>query len=113
MVYSPIYNSYASYYAQPGDQQQQPPANDNAAHLLVVVPENAELWFNGTKTSKTGAEREFVTPVLTPGKTYSYEVKARWTDNGKPVEQTRTVQVQANAWQAVDFTKPEMPAAPQ
>ena len=35
----------------------------------------------------------------------------RWMQDGKPVEQTRTVEVQANSWQRVDFTRPETPPA--
>ncbi len=81
--------------------------------MLIVVPEGAELWFNGTQTSQTGSQREFVSPPLTPGKGYTYEIKARWTENDKPVEQTRSVHVQANAWQVIDFTKPQMPAVPE
>ena len=90
--------------------KKQAPAKDNMAHLLVLVPKNAELWFNGTKTKQTGAEREFVSPALTPGKRYSYELKAQWTENGKTVEQTRTVHVQTNTWQRIDFTKTELSA---
>jgi uncharacterized protein (TIGR03000 family) len=116
--YSSLYNDPAmgGGYADsaPATQQApQKPPDDNLAHLLVVVPENAELWFNDTKTSQTGAQREFVSPALTPGKSYTYEIKARWTEDGKPVEQTRSVHVQANAWQVIDFTKPQMPAAPK
>lgn len=80
---------------------------DDMAHLLLIVPENAELWFNGTKSKQTGPQREFVSPALTPGKRYSYDIKAQWTENGKTVEQTRTAHVQANTWQTLDFTKPE------
>jgi uncharacterized protein (TIGR03000 family) len=114
---TPYYGDGSPYGATPMDYGIQasqsnvpPPPNDNLAHLLVVVPENAELWFNGTKTSQTGTEREFVSPELTPGKKYNYEIKARWNDNGKPVEEVRTARVEANNWQVIDLTKPE-PAA--
>lgn len=53
-----------------------------------------------------------MSPALPAGKNFTYEIKARWMENGKPVEQTRSIHVQANAWQVVDFTKPEMPAVP-
>jgi uncharacterized protein (TIGR03000 family) len=113
---SPYYG-YSSSYPAPTDygtataQSQTPsPPQDNMAHLLVIVPEDAELWFNGTKTKQTGPQREFVSPELTPGKHYSYEVKARWQENGKIVEQVRTAHVQANSWQTLDFTKPETSA---
>ncbi|HEY7424470.1 MAG TPA: TIGR03000 domain-containing protein [Gemmataceae bacterium] len=108
---APGITGYSSSYTP--QQQAQAPAKDDAAHLLVIVPENAELWFNGAKTSRTGPQREFVSPPLTPGKSYTYEVKARWMQDGKPVEQTRNVHVQANSWQQVDLTRPEKPAAPE
>jgi uncharacterized protein (TIGR03000 family) len=114
---APLYNTYTSYYAPDSQTQQQLPQPDDAAHILVVVPSDAELWFNGTKTSQTGTQRDFVSPVLTLGKNYTYEVKARWTEDGKPVEQTRSVHVQANSWQVVDFTRsetsPKAPAPPK
>ncbi len=101
---TPIVN-YSLYYTPATTTSTAEPTKDDMAHLLVVVPENAELWFNGTKTKQAGKEREFVSPALTPGKTYSYEVKASWMDNGKKVEKTRTVDVKANDWKPVDFTK--------
>jgi uncharacterized protein (TIGR03000 family) len=108
--YSSSYSPTPADYGIAGAQSQvPPPPKDNMAHLLVIVPENAELWFNGTKTTQTGTQREFVSPELAPGKNYSYEVKARWQENGKTVEQVRTVHVQANDWKPVDFTKPEPP----
>ncbi|HWG47817.1 MAG TPA: TIGR03000 domain-containing protein [Gemmataceae bacterium] len=78
---------------------------ENKAEVTVVVPESAELWFNGTKTTQKGPERKFVTPPLTPGEDFIYTVKARWMENGKPVEQTRPIHVQANSSQVIDFTK--------
>ena len=99
--------------ANPLAQPQQAPPNDNTANLTLVVPEGTELWFNGTKTSVIGTKREFVTPPLPPGKDFIYEIKARWMENGRPVEQTRSVRVQANSWKVVDFTRSEAPEAPQ
>ena len=66
------------------------------ASLEVMVPSaDTELYFNGIKTQQTGLKRSFTTPELEPGKAYSYEVRARWMENGKEMEQTRTVVVQA------------------
>lgn len=68
------------------------------ASVEVYLPNaNAELWFNGVKTQQGGEKRNFVTPELTPGKVFSYEVRARWTENGQQFDQTRTIQVQAGA----------------
>lgn len=103
-------NTYSSYYPSVAQQPQAPP-KDNRAHLLVILPANAELWFNGTKTTQTGSQREFYSPVLTTGKHYSYEIKATWLKDGERMEQVRTAEVQANDWQKIDFTKSEFSAA--
>lgn len=114
---SPYYEYSSAYGVSPMDygmtaaqSQIPPPPKDDMAHILVVVPENAELWFNGTQTKQSGPMREFISPKLTVGKRYAYDIKARWQENGKTVEQTRTAHVQANNWQAIDFTKPESSA---
>jgi uncharacterized protein (TIGR03000 family) len=79
------------------------PATDNSAHITVIVPANAELWFEGQKTSERGTVREFVSPSLTPGKTYAYEIRARWTENGREVSQVREADVRAGAQATVVF----------
>jgi uncharacterized protein (TIGR03000 family) len=108
---TPGITGYSSAY--PPIQQQQVAPKDDAAHLLVMVPEDAELWFNGSTTTQKGTQRVFASPPLTPGKRYTYEIKARWMRDGKPVEEVRTVHVQANGWQQIDLTKQEPPAVPE
>ena len=49
--------------------------------------------------------REFDSPPLTPGKQYSYEVKAQWEENGRPVTQTQEVDVSAGARAQAVFPK--------
>ena len=72
------------------------PKSPMAAAVQVIVPhESAELWFNGVKTQTSGPRREFVTPELPPGQSYTYEVRVRWTQDGKIYELTRFVTVQA------------------
>lgn len=106
--YDAAYGGTPADYGMAAAQSQiPPPPKDDMAHLLVIVPDNAELWFNGTKTKRTGPQREFISPKLTAGKRYSYEIKAKWTEKGKPVEEVRTARVQANNWQVIDFTKAE------
>src|SRR4051812_14539249 len=41
---------------------------EGAALVRVLVPADAELWFNGTKTTQGGTAREFESPPLAPGK---------------------------------------------
>jgi uncharacterized protein (TIGR03000 family) len=101
-------NLYANGPAAPSPAQQPPP--DNAAHLQLVVPENAEVLFDGDKTNQTGPVREFVSPPLGSGGSYNYRISVRYTDaNGKPVNDTRTIHVRANDWFRIDFTRPAPP----
>jgi uncharacterized protein (TIGR03000 family) len=74
------------------------------ATVVIHLPvDSAELWFNGAKTSAQGLKREFTTPELTPGRLYSYEVRARWTQEGKQFDQTRKLQVQAGSQAILAF----------
>jgi uncharacterized protein (TIGR03000 family) len=110
-------NVAPSFSTQPQDmppEDEQPPVPNNTARLMLLVPENEQVWFDGQGTSETGKEREFVTPVLTPGKIYSYTIRV-WgtTGDGRPIDQTRDIRVRANDWWSIDFTKPapKVPAA--
>jgi uncharacterized protein (TIGR03000 family) len=69
----------------------------------VYVRPDAELWFDNKKTKATGPVREFVTPDLTAGRRYTYEVRALWRESGKEVTQTRQAVVTAGADVEVDF----------
>jgi uncharacterized protein (TIGR03000 family) len=72
----------------------------------VRVPANAEIWFEGVKTSQTGDFRVFESPELKPGVDYNYEVRARWVENGQTVEKTRNLTVRAGDQIAVNFMPP-------
>jgi uncharacterized protein (TIGR03000 family) len=74
--------------------------------LKVIVPADADLWFNGIPTQQKGTERPFVSPPLTPGRDYTYDIQARWMSNGRPVEERRTVHVRANERSEIDLTRP-------
>ena len=67
----------------------------NVASLTVEVPAAAEIWLEGVKTKQAGTMRTFVSPELTPGKEYTYEIRGRWLENGKEIQQTRNVVVHA------------------
>ncbi len=91
----------------PSDTPPAPGASQEPiAHVRVIVPADAEVWFGDGKTKQTGTMCEFVSPELTPGKEYAYEIKARWKQGDKDVVQTRQVDVSAGAWKVVDFTRP-------
>jgi uncharacterized protein (TIGR03000 family) len=80
---------YTAYY--PPDQA----IDVNTVTIRMHVPSGAQVWFDGVATSRTGADREFVSPPLTPGREYIYHVRVQWAENGKTVERNRDVTVHA------------------
>jgi uncharacterized protein (TIGR03000 family) len=83
------------------------PARQETASLTVVVPADAEVFIEGDPTMETGTERRFVTPPLTVGAKYRYTIRARWSQDGAPVDKTRKVQITGGAKVSIDFTTPE------
>jgi uncharacterized protein (TIGR03000 family) len=118
--YVPPPPDYSDYYGTPGygdttPRPSVPPAmdrvpqatTDTTAHIDVMVPDSAEVWVEGVKTQQTGSLRHFVSPPLTPGREFSYDIRAKWTDkDGKVVDRTRPVQVHAGGQTMVNFTAP-------
>lgn len=79
---------------------------DNRVTVEVRVPPDAEVWLQDTRMQQTGAVRQFVSPPLTPGYLYTYDIRARWTENGREVTRTRQLSVLAGYPYQVDFTTP-------
>jgi uncharacterized protein (TIGR03000 family) len=79
--------------------------NPNDAGFIVRVPDpNAEVYFQDFKTQQRGVVRHFETDKpLDPNQAYTFQIRARWTQNGQPVEQTRQVQARAGQNVTVDF----------
>jgi uncharacterized protein (TIGR03000 family) len=78
---------------------------DASAEVTVKVPADARVWIDGTRTTSTGTVRQFESPPLTSGNRYSYEIQARWKENGQEVTQTQDVAIAAGAHVEVDFPK--------
>jgi len=103
---TPNVSSYQSFYPSEGvtgAYSSAPAQNDRSVFLSIRVPPNAELWFGDVKTNETGSERSFVSPPLEPGQGYTYELRARWTENGQTVDRKRTLQVHAGDRLSIDF----------
>jgi uncharacterized protein (TIGR03000 family) len=106
---SPAYDS--GYYSSYGDvtpsylnsDRSVTAQPDTRAQITVSLPADAEIWFQGTKTSTTGAVREYQSPPLVPGTRYTYELRARWSQNGHEVTQTQQVEVAAGTHVNVHF----------
>jgi uncharacterized protein (TIGR03000 family) len=78
---------------------------EGAALVTVHVPPDAQLWFEDHQTQQQGPFRQFVTPPLEKNQNYSYNVRARWTENGQPVDRTRKVSVHAGEQMNVDLLR--------
>jgi uncharacterized protein (TIGR03000 family) len=103
------------YPAMPPDQGYAPtPLTDpNAAGFVIRVPDaSAEVWFQDHKTQQQGNVREYETGALDPNQTYTFKLRARWTQNGRPVEATREVQARAGQQVNVIFTPPARERVP-
>jgi uncharacterized protein (TIGR03000 family) len=66
------------------------------AKVIVTVPSsNTKLWFQDNLTATTGPVREFQTPPLPPGGTFSYRIRAEWEQDGRTMSQMQTLNVVA------------------
>jgi uncharacterized protein (TIGR03000 family) len=103
--WSPNYSTAQAYYPESSYQSNYPQqTTSQQGHLIVQVPNaNAEIWVNGNAMPQRGTTRHFYSPALEPGYTYSYEVRARWTQDGQQMNETRTVRFQPGQQVTVDF----------
>jgi uncharacterized protein (TIGR03000 family) len=73
------------------------------ARVVVRVPEDARLEFEGVSMPQVGRIRQFVTPELLPGRTYRYDVRATWKEDGRDVVIQRSIRVSAGDRAEIDF----------
>jgi uncharacterized protein (TIGR03000 family) len=92
-------------YPPPSDSEPNPAAAPTAtpADVTVNVPASAEVWFDGRKMTSTGSVRNYQTPPLSPNQRYSYNVKARWEENGREVVQNQVISFAPGNHTAVTF----------
>jgi uncharacterized protein (TIGR03000 family) len=69
--------------------------SDSGGRVSVTLPSDAKLLFNGALASGTGSVRTFDTPPLQPGQSYTYELTAEVTRDGRPERVTSSVVVRA------------------
>lgn len=70
------------------------------------APQDAQIWVNGRLVERTGDQYLYQYPPLRTGQRQNYEIRARWTENGRVVNQTRNVTVESGGRINVDFTRP-------
>lgn len=105
-VQMPMTRVNQSFYSAPE------PAQQFAAVTVVVPTADTQVWFGDTAMTQQGTQRLFHSPSLQPGKSFIYTIKARWMENGQPVERERQVTVQAGQKVTVNFRDNSGEAAP-
>jgi uncharacterized protein (TIGR03000 family) len=109
-TFQPIVTAgYNPPVAPQGMSQALPPKSKTAVLDLFVADPGAEISINGNKMQQGGQQRKFVTPELEPGKKYSFEVRAKWTQNGKQYDKTRTVTVYQGEQVGINFVADDRP----
>src|SRR5262249_54001888 len=82
------------------------PTQRNTAHIRLVVPADAKVWFGDEATKQRGEIRHFESPALEPAHEYVYDVKVRWrAKDGQELTTTRQLNVSANNNASIDFTR--------
>src|SRR5207302_10528890 len=76
------------------------------ATIVVTLPADARLTFNGTLTRTTSSRRVFDTPPLEPGQNFHYLLTAQITREGQPLTLTQRVNVRAGQTARVALTFP-------
>ncbi len=74
------------------------------ATVRVLLPDaSARVTFDDSATRATGTERTFSTPALDADKSYTYTIRATWTQDGKEISRSKDVKVNAGREATVDF----------
>jgi uncharacterized protein (TIGR03000 family) len=88
-------------------------ADPTIARVMAHLPEDALVSFQGQPTTSRGMVRNFVSPPLTPGKSYHYTARVVWPENGEWVSQTTRLEVRGGEVHCLYLTRsgPDQEAA--
>jgi uncharacterized protein (TIGR03000 family) len=73
------------------------------ATIVVTLPEDARLTFDGEATVSTGSSRLFITPPLKRGRDFHYTLEAQVMRNGKAEISSKQITVRAGEETRVDL----------
>jgi uncharacterized protein (TIGR03000 family) len=74
--------------------------------FTVEVPADAKVFVNGAATTSTGTVRTYAARGLSRGRTYSFNVRAEFAVDGKPVSQTKDIRLTAGETGKLVFDAP-------
>jgi uncharacterized protein (TIGR03000 family) len=81
------------------------PADDRASITVQIPADSADIWIQGEQSTQTQSRQAYLSPPLTPGKTYYYEVRARWRERDRTRDETRNFAIVPGRPVVVDFTR--------
>jgi uncharacterized protein (TIGR03000 family) len=79
-----------------------PASLPSSTSITLRLPADAEVWIQGKKTEEKGTERRF-TLSLDSGRTYDYEVRVSWPENGHPVTRTSHLSLRTGDQQSITY----------
>ncbi len=80
------------------------PQNEAETTLTVYVPEDAEVYLEGKKTSSRGKVRQFRTSMLKPGEKWEdYTVRVVWNRDGRKLTQERKITLEGGQVRELSF----------
>ena len=74
---------------------------------VKIADAGADRWIEKTAMAQKGTERTFESPALEVGKTYRYELLARWSADGRDHAETRVISAKPGDTVHVDFSVAE------
>jgi len=110
------YMAYQGYQSMPSERRSyyySPSSTNNGASpatIQIRVPRaDAQVWLDDYLTRQTGEVRTFETPALSTNSDATYMVRIRWNDNGKPMTETRQIQVRGGKQAELDLGLDKLP----
>jgi uncharacterized protein (TIGR03000 family) len=83
-----------------------PPPVADVAEFHVILPGRGSVSFGRFQAAQDSGAHLYESPQITPGETYSYQIQARWSENGQEKTRTKTVKFRAGERVRVDFSDP-------
>lgn len=82
------------------------------ALMNVSVPAEAKVFVNGSATTSTGAQRQYVSRGLEAGNRYAYEVRAEIVRDGQTITETKNVTLGPGEQASLAFNLNDNKSAP-
>jgi uncharacterized protein (TIGR03000 family) len=103
VTYEPNAVTYStSSYRADGDAS----ADDRAVVTIQIPADEADIWIQGEKSNRSKSRQDYISPPLTSGKKYFYDVRARWQEGNRTHDETRSFAIFPGKPVLVDSTRP-------